>query len=114
MQSCSIARTASDRPVRRERAAGCNRRRIEPACDAGRGRSRRRSGRDIRAGAGGIEHFFQQFTGPMTVWWKVLGSPELTPEVQRKLIDSVHAEVGSRTIEELAAERDNILLGFLE
>jgi hypothetical protein len=42
----------------------------------------------------------------MTAWWKSLGSPELTPEVQKKLIDSVHAEVGSRTIEELEAERE--------
>jgi len=38
----------------------------------------------------------------------------LTPEVQKKLIDSVHAEVGSRTIEELEAERDEVLLGLIE
>src|ERR1700758_1184066 len=68
----------------------------------------------LGGGPGGIEHFFQQFTGPMTAWWKVLGSPVLTPEVQRKLIDSVHAEVGSRTIAELEAERDQVLLGLLE
>jgi 3-hydroxyacyl-CoA dehydrogenase len=63
---------------------------------------------------GGIEHFFQQFTGPMTAWWKTLGAPVLTAEVQKKLIDSVHAEVGSRSIDELAAERDEILLGLIE
>jgi 3-hydroxyacyl-CoA dehydrogenase len=68
----------------------------------------------LGGGKGGIEHFFQQFTGPMTAWWKVLGSPELTPDVQRKLIDGLHEEVGSRTIEELEAERDEILLGLLE
>ena len=68
----------------------------------------------LGGGQGGIEHFFQQFAGPMTAWWKVLGSPVLTPEVQKKLIDSVHAEVGSRTIDELAAERDEVLLGLLE
>ena len=68
----------------------------------------------LGGGPGGIEHFFQQFTGPMTAWWKTLGSPVLTPEVQKKLIDSVHAEVGSRTVEELEAERDEILLGLLE
>jgi len=38
----------------------------------------------LGGGPGGIEHFFDQFTGPMTAWWKVLGSPELTPEVRRK------------------------------
>src|SRR5438067_10369858 len=68
----------------------------------------------LGGGPGGIEHFFQQFTGPMTAWWKTLGSPVLTPEVQKKLIDSVHAEVGSRTIAELEAERDEILLGLIE
>jgi 3-hydroxyacyl-CoA dehydrogenase len=68
----------------------------------------------LGGGPGGIEHFFQQFTGPMTTWWKTLGSPVLTAEVQKTLIDSVHAEVGSRTIEELEAERDQILLGLLE
>ena len=68
----------------------------------------------LGGGPGGIEHFFQQFTGPMTAWWKTLGSPVLTPELQKKLIDSVHAEVGSRTVEDLEAERDDILLGLLE
>ena len=68
----------------------------------------------LGGGPGGIEHFFQQFTGPMMAWWKTLGSPVLTPEVQKKLIDSVHAEVGSRTIEELEAERDEMLLGLLK
>ena len=59
-------------------------------------------------------HFFQQFAGPMTAWWKTLGSPAVTLEVQKKFIDSVHAEVGSRTIEELEAERDEVLLGLIE
>jgi 3-hydroxyacyl-CoA dehydrogenase len=68
----------------------------------------------LGGGPGGIEHFFQQFTGPMTAWWKTLGSPVLTPEVQKKLIDSVHAEAGSRSVDELAAERDEILLGLRE
>ena len=68
----------------------------------------------LGGGPGGIEHFFQQFTGPMTAWWKTLGSPVLTLEVQKKLIDSVHAEVGSRSIAELEAQRDEVLLGLLE
>ncbi|MFZ1065839.1 MAG: 3-hydroxyacyl-CoA dehydrogenase family protein, partial [Pseudolabrys sp.] len=68
----------------------------------------------LGGGEGGIEHFFQQFTGPMTAWWKVLGSPELTPDLQRKLIDGVHVEAGARSVDELAAERDEVLLGLLE
>jgi hypothetical protein len=62
----------------------------------------------LGGGAGGIEHFFEQFTGPVTAWWKVLGSPELTIEVRRKLIDGLHAEVGSRSNPQTggAARRD--------
>jgi hypothetical protein len=68
----------------------------------------------LGGGPGGIERFFQEFAGLMTLSWKNLGSPELTPEVQKKLVDGVHVEVGSRTIELLEAERDEILLGLLE
>jgi 3-hydroxyacyl-CoA dehydrogenase len=68
----------------------------------------------LGGGEGGMEHFLKQFTGPMTAWWKVLGSPQLTPELQQKLIAGIHAEVGSRSIDDLAAERDEVLLGLLE
>ena len=68
----------------------------------------------LGGGQGGIEHFFQQFTGPMTAWWKVLGSPELTPAVQAKLAAGLHDEMSSRSIAELEAQRDEVLLGLLE
>jgi hypothetical protein len=68
----------------------------------------------LGGGQGGIEHFLHQFAGPMTAWWKSLGQTELTPEVQKKLIDSVHAEVGTRSIDQLAEERDEMLLGLIE
>ena len=68
----------------------------------------------LGGGQGGIEHFFAQFTGPLTAWWKVLGAPELTPAVQAKLAAGLHEEVGSRSIAELEAQRDEILLGLLE
>ena len=68
----------------------------------------------LGGGQGGIEHFFEQFTGPMTAWWKVLGSPELTPAVRDKLAAGLHEEVGSRSIAELETQRDEVLLGLLE
>jgi 3-hydroxyacyl-CoA dehydrogenase len=68
----------------------------------------------LGGGPGGIEHFFDQFTAPMTAWWNVLGSPELTPDLRKQIIDGVHAEVGSRSTEELAAQRDRVLLGLLQ
>jgi 3-hydroxyacyl-CoA dehydrogenase len=68
----------------------------------------------LGGGQGGMEHFLRQFTGPMTAWWKVLGSPQLSPKLQQKLIAGVHDEVGERSIDDLAAERDEVLLGLLE
>src|SRR3954466_1870976 len=68
----------------------------------------------LGGGQGGMEHFLEQFSGPLTTWWKVLGTPQLAPELQQKLIAGVHAEVGSRSIDDLAAERDEVLLGLLE
>src|ERR1700732_3448628 len=68
----------------------------------------------LGGGPGGIEHFFQQFAGPMTAWWKTLGSPGLTPGVQKKILDRLHTAGGARTIEALEAERDEILLGLIE
>jgi 3-hydroxyacyl-CoA dehydrogenase len=68
----------------------------------------------LAGGPGGFEHFLEQFAGPLQASFAGLGNPELTPEVQKKLIDSVHEEVGSRTIEQLEAERDEMLLGLLQ
>jgi 3-hydroxyacyl-CoA dehydrogenase len=68
----------------------------------------------LGGGQGGMEHFLLQFTGPLTAWWKVLGTPQLTPELQRKLIDGVHAEIGQRSVDDLEAERDEVLLGLIE
>jgi 3-hydroxyacyl-CoA dehydrogenase len=67
----------------------------------------------LAGGAGGIEHFFDQFTAPMTAWWKVLGTPEITPDVRRLMVEGVLAEAGKRSLEELAVQRDEALLGLL-
>ncbi len=50
----------------------------------------------------------------MTAWWKVLGTPELTPVVRAKLIAGLRDEARSRSITELEAQRDEILLALLE
>src|SRR5215470_15242001 len=68
----------------------------------------------LGGGTGGIEHFFAQFAGPMTASWRALGSPVLTPEVQKKLIDSVQSDLGMNAVDELEAERDEVLFGLIE
>ncbi|RXZ38495.1 3-hydroxyacyl-CoA dehydrogenase [Oxalobacteraceae bacterium CAVE-383] len=68
----------------------------------------------LGGGAGGIEHFFDQFSGPMQAWWKVLGNPVITPEIRQKMIDGVKAETEGRSLEELASQRDATLLALLK
>ena len=67
----------------------------------------------LAGGQNGIHHFMEQFTGPMTTWWKDLGTAEFTPEVKEKIVQGVLAEAGNRSIDELAGERDKVLLGLL-
>lgn len=67
----------------------------------------------LAGGEGGIDHFFDQFTGPMTAWWQDLGNPTITPEVRKKVTEGVLAEAGKRSIGELAAQRDEVLQGLL-
>jgi 3-hydroxyacyl-CoA dehydrogenase len=68
----------------------------------------------LGGGAGGIDHWFDQFTGPITAWWKVLGNPQITPEMRAKVTAGVMEEVAGRSIESLEAQRDRELLGLLK
>ena len=68
----------------------------------------------LGGGAGGIDHWFDQFTGPITAWWKVLGNPQITPDLRAKVTAGVMAEASGRSIESLAAERDRELMGLLK
>src|ERR1700730_7295815 len=67
----------------------------------------------LGAGRGGIHHFMEHLAGPISACWKDLGNPELTPALQQAIIDGVFQEVGSRSFEHLALERDELLLGLL-
>ena len=67
----------------------------------------------LAGGPGGMENFLEHL-GPATEsWWADLGTPQLTPEVKRKLIESVEAENAGQSVAELAAERDRRLLVLL-
>src|SRR5580698_812476 len=68
----------------------------------------------LGGGQGGIGHFFDQFTGPMTAWWKVLGNPQITPQLRQTVSAGVLEEAGKRSVDALAAERDHVLLGLLK
>jgi carnitine 3-dehydrogenase len=67
----------------------------------------------LAGGVGGMEHFMKHLLVPMQSWWGDLGSPEMTPAVQRKIIDGIAAEASGRSVAELAARRDRALIAIL-
>jgi 3-hydroxyacyl-CoA dehydrogenase len=67
----------------------------------------------LGGGEGGIQHFMDHLMGPMaTTMWPALGDPQLTPELKQKIVDGVLEEAGSHSVDELAAQRDAMLLGL--
>src|SRR5713226_9010287 len=68
----------------------------------------------LGGGQGGIQHFMEHLSGPVSVWWKDLGKlTEFTPAIKQTIIDGVLQEAGARSIEQLERERDEVLLGLL-
>jgi carnitine 3-dehydrogenase len=67
----------------------------------------------LAGGTGGIGHFLDQFAGPIESWWQDLGRPQLTTAVTEKIVSGVYAESVGRAIEELAGERDRLLVEIL-
>src|ERR1051326_9024781 len=69
----------------------------------------------LAGGVGGMTHFMPHLGVPIARdWWPALGNPDLTPELQKQIIDGVAEEAAGRTIPELAAERDRCLIAILE
>lgn len=68
----------------------------------------------LGGGAGGIAHFLGHLSGPITSWWDDLGTPSFDPDVDRKLTDELRAIQGERSMQELAAERDRLLVELID
>jgi hypothetical protein len=68
----------------------------------------------LGGGDGGITHMLEQFTQAFEAWWASMSTPELSDVTIRQIIDGVTAEAHGRSIAQLAAERDAVLLPLLE
>jgi len=67
----------------------------------------------LGGGEGGIRHFMDHLMGPMAEdMWPTLGHPQMTPDLEQKIIDGVLREAAGRSIDELAAQRDAMLLAL--
>lgn len=67
----------------------------------------------LGGGAGGIDHFFDQFTQPLQDTWAALGTPQLTIDVRKKIVDGILREADGRSLPVLASQRDQALLALL-
>src|SRR5262245_43019978 len=68
----------------------------------------------VGGGAGGIKHFMEHLMDPMTNnLWKALGNPKVTPALKQTIADGVLEEAGSRSVEQLAMEENEVLVGLI-
>jgi 3-hydroxyacyl-CoA dehydrogenase len=69
----------------------------------------------LGGGQGGIQHFMDHLSGPVSIWWKDLGQlTEFSPEVKQTIIDGVLKEANGRSVDQLGQTRDEVLLGLLK
>src|SRR5713101_3659481 len=67
----------------------------------------------LGGGPGGIEHFMEDLMDPLAGMIKTLGTPEITPDLKRTIVEGVLQEAGRRSVEQLAHEEDELLVGLL-
>jgi 3-hydroxyacyl-CoA dehydrogenase len=67
----------------------------------------------LAGGDGGMAHFMRHLLPAMEGWWKTLGEPEVTPELQAELIAGVAEATGGAGTQELARRRDAALARLL-
>src|SRR6202051_4310910 len=67
----------------------------------------------LGGGAGGIEHFMAHLMDPLQGMMKALGTPNITPELKQTVIDGVMREAAGRSVEELAHDENEVLIGLL-
>jgi carnitine 3-dehydrogenase len=68
----------------------------------------------LGGGPGGIEHYLSHLGPSQVRRWASLGSPTLSPEVRKQIVEGVAEEAGDRSIQELEERRDRALLEILK
>jgi 3-hydroxyacyl-CoA dehydrogenase len=68
----------------------------------------------VGGGAGGIQHFMEHLMDPLAGMFKTLGNPEVTAELKQTIVDGVLKEAADRSVEQLAQQENETLLGLLQ
>jgi 3-hydroxyacyl-CoA dehydrogenase len=68
----------------------------------------------LGGGVGGMKHFMEHLLPVMSAGlWPVLGSPTVTPQLQKTLIEGVQQQAGNRSVQDLADSENEVLVGLL-
>lgn len=67
----------------------------------------------VGGGAGGIKHFAEHLMDGLLGMMSRLGAPDDTPELRKTIIDGVLQIAGARSVEQLAHEENEVLVGLL-
>ncbi|WP_246085723.1 3-hydroxyacyl-CoA dehydrogenase NAD-binding domain-containing protein [Pseudonocardia hydrocarbonoxydans] len=67
----------------------------------------------LSGGPGGIAHVLEHLGPPTEAWWRDLGHPVMTPELERKIIDGVDEELAGVDPAALARYRDTVVRAVL-
>src|SRR5712671_2502747 len=67
----------------------------------------------VGGGAGGIKHFMEQLMDPLAAMMQTLGNPEVTPALKQTIVDGVVREAAGRSVDELAREENEVIIGLL-
>ncbi|HEY7314524.1 MAG TPA: 3-hydroxyacyl-CoA dehydrogenase NAD-binding domain-containing protein [Gemmataceae bacterium] len=67
----------------------------------------------LGGGAGGIHHFMEHLMGPLQGMMEDLQMPDITPALKQTVIDGVLKEARGQSVEQLANEENEVMLGLL-
>jgi carnitine 3-dehydrogenase len=67
----------------------------------------------LGGGSGGIKHFLEGVFDGLLPVFNALGNPRITPELKRTIADGVLEEAGNRSVEQLAHDENELLIGLL-
>jgi carnitine 3-dehydrogenase len=67
----------------------------------------------LGGGPGGIQHFMEHLMGPLEGMMKALGTPNITTDLKQTVANEVMRIAGNRTVEQLAAEENEVLTELL-
>jgi hypothetical protein len=71
------------------------------------------AGAPIGGGEGGIKHFMDHLMEPLASMMKVLGTPNITPQLKQTIIDGVQREAAGRSVAQLAKKENEVIIGLL-